>query len=68
MVGFGECLRNELIEPLPDVLRRYQQLLALWQPHTDRRTISFEHQAFSWKRISGLHRRSDCAAKCHHHP
>ncbi len=30
MAGFGECLQRELIEPLPDLLARYQQLLALW--------------------------------------
>jgi len=61
MVGFGERLRNELIEPLPDLLRRYQQLLALWPtPHTGAEPISFEHQGIQlegW--ISGLHRRSD---------
>jgi len=61
MVGFGECLRNELIEPLPGLLQRYQQLLALWPtPHTGAEPISFEHQGIQlegW--ISGLHRRSD---------
>ena len=61
MVGFGECLRNELIEPLPDLLQRYHQLLALWPtPHTAAEPISFEHQGIQlggW--ISGLHRRSD---------
>jgi exodeoxyribonuclease V gamma subunit len=30
MAGFGECLQRELIEPLPDLLQRYDQLLALW--------------------------------------
>lgn len=61
MVGFGECLRNELIEPLPDLLQRYQHLLALWPtPQTTAEPISFEHQGLQlegW--ISGLHRRSD---------
>ena len=61
MVGFGECLRKELIEPLPDLLQRYQQLLALWPtPHTSAEPISFEHQGIQlegW--ISGLHQRSD---------
>lgn len=61
MVGFGECLRNELIEPLPDLLQRYQQLLALWPtPHTAAEPVSFEHQGIrleGW--VSGLHRRSD---------
>ncbi|WQG56730.1 hypothetical protein RHM66_14890 [Pseudomonas sp. RTB3] len=61
MVGFGECLRNELIEPLPDLLQRYQQLLALWPtPHTGAEPISFDYQGIQldgW--ISGLHRRSD---------
>ncbi|MCF5776688.1 exodeoxyribonuclease V subunit gamma, partial [Pseudomonas poae] len=61
MVGFGECLRNELIEPLPDLLQRYQQLLALWPtPHTGAEPISVDYQGIQldgW--ISGLHRRSD---------
>ena len=61
MVGFGECLRNELIEPLPDLLRRYQQLLALWPtPLPGAEPVSFEHhgvQLEGW--VSGLHRRSD---------
>ncbi|MDR0190432.1 exodeoxyribonuclease V subunit gamma [Pseudomonas yamanorum] len=61
MVGFGECLRKELIEPLPDLLQRYQQLLALWPtPHTSAEPISFEHQGIQlegW--ISGLHQRGD---------
>lgn len=52
---------NELIEPLPNLLQRYQQLLALWPtPHTAAEPISFEHQGIElegW--ISGLHRRSD---------
>jgi exodeoxyribonuclease V gamma subunit len=61
MVGFGECLRKELIEPLPDLLQRYQQLLALWPtPYTSAEPISFEYQGIQlegW--ISGLHQRSD---------
>ena len=61
MVGFGECLRNELIEPLPDLVQRYQHLLALWPtPHTGAEPISFAYQGIQlegW--ISGLHRRSD---------
>ncbi|WP_164671418.1 hypothetical protein, partial [Pseudomonas viridiflava] len=43
MVGFGECLRSELIEPLPDLLRRYQQLVALWPtPQTGAGPVIFE--------------------------
>ena len=61
MVGFGECLRNELIEPLPDLLQRYQQLLALWPtPHNTAEPVSFAHRGIEldgW--VSGLHRRSD---------
>lgn len=30
MAGFGSSLREELIEPLPDLLQRYQDLLQLW--------------------------------------
>ncbi|MFO2466570.1 exodeoxyribonuclease V subunit gamma [Pseudomonas sp. 15FMM2] len=62
MVGFGECLRNELIEPLPELLQRYQQLLALWpNPYTSAEPVSFEHQGVrldGWI-SSGLHQRSD---------
>ncbi|MGY2293545.1 exodeoxyribonuclease V subunit gamma [Pseudomonas sp. SDO528_S397] len=61
MVGFGQRLREELIEPLPDLLQRHQQLLALWPiPHTSAEPVSFEHQGVQldgW--ISGLHRRSE---------
>lgn len=49
------------LDQLPDLLRRYQQLLVLWPtPHTGAEPVSFEHngvQLEGW--ISGLHRRSD---------
>lgn len=35
LAGFGECLREELIEPLPDLLQRYQQLLRQWPTRID---------------------------------
>jgi exodeoxyribonuclease V gamma subunit len=61
MAGFGECLQKELIEPLPDLLQRYQQLLALWPtPVTSAIAISIESQGLSlegW--LGGLHRRAD---------
>jgi len=61
MAGFGECLQQELIEPLPDLLQRYQQLLALWPtPLNSALPVSLEQHGVSlegW--LSGLHQRSD---------
>jgi exodeoxyribonuclease V gamma subunit len=61
MAGFGECLQRELIEPLPDLLQRYQQLLALWPtPLTNALPVSLELLGLrleGW--LSGLHQRAD---------
>ncbi|MHC8365130.1 exodeoxyribonuclease V subunit gamma [Pseudomonas sp. ZT5P21] len=61
MAGFGECLQRELIEPLPDLLQRYQQLLALWPtPLTSALPVNLELQGLrleGW--LSGLQQRSD---------
>jgi exodeoxyribonuclease V gamma subunit len=61
MAGFGECLQRELIEPLPDLLQRYQQLLALWPtPLTSALPVSLELHGLrleGW--LSGLHQRAD---------
>jgi exodeoxyribonuclease V gamma subunit len=61
MAGFGESLQRELIEPLPDLLQRYQQLLALWPtPLTSALPVSLELHALrleGW--LSGLHQRAD---------
>ena len=61
MAGFGECLQTELIEPLPDLLQRYQQLLVLWPtPLQSALPVSFEHEGLAlegW--VSGLHQRGD---------
>jgi exodeoxyribonuclease V gamma subunit len=61
MAGFGECLQRELIEPLPDLLQRYQQLLALWPtPLTSALPVNLELQGLrleGW--LSGLHQRAD---------
>ena len=61
MAGFGERLQQELIEPLPDLLQRYQQLLALWPtPLNSALPVSLEQHGISlegW--LSGLHQRSD---------
>ena len=35
LAGFGECLREELIEPLPDLLQRHRQLLQQWPTRID---------------------------------
>jgi exodeoxyribonuclease V gamma subunit len=63
MAGFGESLQRELIEPLPDLLQRYQQLLALWPtPLASAVPISLQLAEVSvegW--LSGLHQRSDGA-------
>jgi len=61
MAGFGECLQRELIEPLPDLLQRYQHLLALWPtPLTSALPVSLELQGVrveGW--LAGLHQRAD---------
>ncbi|MEB0048727.1 MULTISPECIES: exodeoxyribonuclease V subunit gamma [unclassified Pseudomonas] len=61
MAGFGECLQRELIEPLPDLLQRYQQLLALWPtPLNSALPVSLELHGMrleGW--LSGLHQRAD---------
>jgi exodeoxyribonuclease V gamma subunit len=61
MAGFGECLQRELIEPLPDLLQRYQQLLALWPtPLASALPVNLELQGLrleGW--LSGLHQRAD---------
>jgi exodeoxyribonuclease V gamma subunit len=61
MAGFGECLQAELIEPLPDLLQRYQQLLILWPtPVTSALPINFQYQGLNldgW--VGGLHQRGD---------
>lgn len=63
MAGFGQCMQRELIEPLPDLLQRYQQLLALWPtPLTSAVPVSLQLHGVSiegW--LSGLHQRSDGA-------
>ena len=61
MAGFGECLQRELIEPLPDLLQRYQQLLTLWPtPLTSATPVSLQWQGLrleGW--LGGLHQRAD---------
>ncbi|MFJ2688191.1 exodeoxyribonuclease V subunit gamma [Pseudomonas sp. NPDC087342] len=61
MAGFGECLQRELIEPLPDLVQRYQQLLALWPtPLTSALPVNLELHGLrleGW--LSGLHERAD---------
>jgi exodeoxyribonuclease V gamma subunit len=61
LAGFGECLQRELIEPLPDLLQRYQQLLALWPtPLTSALPVNLELEGLrleGW--LSGLHQRAD---------
>ncbi|KAB0490203.1 exodeoxyribonuclease V subunit gamma [Pseudomonas vancouverensis] len=61
MAGFGESLQRELIEPLPDLLQRYEQLLTLWpQPITSALPVDLELQGLrieGW--LTGLHQRAD---------
>jgi exodeoxyribonuclease V gamma subunit len=58
MAGFGTLLQEELIEPLPDVLKRYQELLTLWpEPLSSALPVSFSHNGIGidgW--LGGLHR------------
>ncbi|MDD2060257.1 exodeoxyribonuclease V subunit gamma [Pseudomonas sp. GD03860] len=45
LAGFGECLQAELIEPLPDLLQRHQQLLSQWPiPLDSALPIRFEYR------------------------
>jgi exodeoxyribonuclease V gamma subunit len=45
MAGFGDCLRDELIEPLPDLLQRHRQLLEQWPHRVDSALpIRFEYR------------------------
>ena len=63
MAGFGQCLQHELMEPLPGLLQRHQQLLALWPtPLASAMAISLDLHGVTlegW--LGGLHRRSDGA-------
>jgi exodeoxyribonuclease V gamma subunit len=61
MAGFGECLQRELIEPLPDLLQRYQQLLTLWPTRlTSALPVSLDlHDLRIDGWLSGLHQRAD---------
>ena len=61
MAGFGESLQRELIEPLPDLLQRYQQLLASWPtPLTSAVPVSLRlHDVSVEGWLSGLHQRAD---------
>ncbi len=44
LAGFGECLQLELVQPLPDLLLRHQQLLQRWPQVIDSALpIHFEH-------------------------
>lgn len=61
LAGFGEYLQRELIEPLPDLLQRYHQLLALWPtPLASALPVALESKGLrleGW--LSGLHQRAD---------
>lgn len=61
MAGFGDRLQEELIEPMPDLLERYRQLLVLWPERVDSALpVSFQGNGVSlegW--FSGFHRRQD---------
>ncbi|MHC8404371.1 exodeoxyribonuclease V subunit gamma [Pseudomonas sp. TMB3-21] len=61
LAGFGDYIQRELIEPLPDLLQRYHQILALWPtPLSSTLPVSLELQGLrleGW--LSGLHQRAD---------
>jgi exodeoxyribonuclease V gamma subunit len=48
MAGFGSSLREELIEPLPDLLQRHQDLLQLW-PQSLSSALPVSH---TWQQVS----------------
>jgi exodeoxyribonuclease V gamma subunit len=58
MAGFGTSLREELIEPLPDLVQRFQSLLLRWpEPLSSALPVSYNHQGVGlegW--LGGLHR------------
>lgn len=58
MAGFGTSLQEELIEPLPDLLQRYQSLLHKWpESLSSALPVSHSYQGVSlegW--VGGLHR------------
>jgi len=58
MAGFGTSLQEELIEPLPDLLQRYEDLLRKWpEPLSSALPVSYSHQGTAlegW--LGGLHR------------
>lgn len=61
MAEFGARLREELIEPLPDLLERYRQLLILWPVRLDSALpITFETHGVAlegW--LAGVYQRED---------
>ncbi|AIS18331.1 exodeoxyribonuclease V subunit gamma [Pseudomonas rhizosphaerae] len=61
MAEFGARLRDELIEPLPDLLERYRQLLVLWPSRLDSALpITFEARGIvleGW--LAGVYQRDD---------
>ncbi|MBD8476487.1 exodeoxyribonuclease V subunit gamma [Pseudomonas sp. CFBP 8770] len=61
MAEFGTRLREELIEPLPDLLERYRQLLVMWPSRLDSALpITFQAQGVvleGW--LAGVYQRAD---------
>jgi exodeoxyribonuclease V gamma subunit len=48
MAGFGTLLQDELIEPLPDLVQRYQNLLFKWPERLNSALpVSYEHQGIA---------------------
>jgi exodeoxyribonuclease V gamma subunit len=48
MAGFGTLLQDELIEPLPDLVQRYQDLLFKWPERLNSALpVSYEHQGIA---------------------
>ncbi|WP_447651819.1 exodeoxyribonuclease V subunit gamma [Pseudomonas abietaniphila] len=48
MAGFGTLLQHELIEPLPDLVQRYQNLLFKWPERLNSALpVSYEHQGIA---------------------
>jgi len=61
MAGFGELLRDELIEPLPELVQRYHDLLLRWPEKLHSATsVKYQHQGIAldgW--LDGLSRNAE---------
>ncbi len=61
LAGFGERLREQVLEPLPAQMQRYQALCALWPQRLESpRPLQFEHAGVAFEGwLGGLRRRGE---------